>query len=75
LEGPPWLVVKFAPNGCLLEYLVENRPLPDYENTAIEPPRKPIAEKERLKFAYEIAQGMAHLEKYKVKLEKTGKTK
>ncbi|KAK3744279.1 hypothetical protein QZH41_020659, partial [Actinostola sp. cb2023] len=67
INGPPLLVVKFAPNGCLLEYIKENRPLPEYENTRQHPALMPkvITENERLKFAYEIAQGMSHLEKHR----------
>ena len=62
------MVVKFAPNGCLLDYIKENRPLPEYENTKSDPELMPkvISERERLKFAHEIAQGMSHLEKYRV---------
>jgi hypothetical protein len=64
------LVVKFAPNGCLLYYLKENRPVPAYQDTnditkgQLRP--KLIPERERVRFAYEIAQGMAHLERQRV---------
>ena len=59
-------MVKFAPNGCLLDHIKENRPVPEYEDTGQELQPKVISEKERLKFAHEIAQGMAHLEKHRV---------
>jgi hypothetical protein len=63
-------VVKFAQNGCLIDYLKENRPVPEYQNTLDIPTNqlkpKHISERERVKFAYEIAQGMAHLEGQRV---------
>ena len=69
MTGPPWLVVKFAPNGCLHDYLKDNRPVPEYQNTSdlAKSESKPISERERIRFALEIAQGMAHLEKHRVR--------
>ena len=64
------MVVEFAPNGSLLDYLKDNRPVPEYEKTRdltkSQLALKPISEKQRMKFAYEIAQGMAHLERHRV---------
>ena len=58
--------MKFAPNGCLLDHIKESRPVPEYVNTPKESQPKEITEKERLKFAYEIAQGMSYLEEQRV---------
>ena len=64
-KGPLWLVVKFAAHGSLLDFLAKYRQ-PEYENTSNQTPAAPLTEKEKLKFAYDISKGMAHLSKKKV---------
>ncbi|XP_031554403.1 vascular endothelial growth factor receptor 1-like [Actinia tenebrosa] len=65
-DGPPWLVVKCAVNGCLLDYLRENRKTPIYSNLEKLDNTKTIAPELKLSFAYDIAKGMSHFEKNRV---------
>ncbi|XP_048590637.1 fibroblast growth factor receptor 2 isoform X2 [Nematostella vectensis] len=75
VNGPLWLVVKLAENGCFLDYIKEHRSVVEYENTenkihsyenvTEKTQGAPMTEKEKFKFAYEIAKGMRHLEKKK----------
>ena len=70
--GPLWVVVKFAENGCLLDYVREHKKqdygYANYINTNIvENESKGITQIEKLRLAYGIAKGMEHLAKMKVK--------
>ena len=75
--GPLWLVLKYAENGCFLDYVKQNRYVVDYENVQNQVPIyqnvpkktkvEPLTEKEKFKFAYEIAKGMLHLESKRVR--------
>ncbi|KAL9961359.1 hypothetical protein ACROYT_G030281 [Oculina patagonica] len=69
-DGPLWVIVKFAENGCLLDYVRKHKK-PDYEdyvNTgekAAKEESKGISYAEKLRLAYGIAMGMNHLAKVK----------
>ncbi|XP_048579992.1 tyrosine-protein kinase Mer [Nematostella vectensis] len=75
VNGPLWLVVKLAENGCFLDYIKMHRSVVVYENTenkihsyenvTDKSQVAPMTEKEKFKFAYEIAKGMRHLEQKK----------
>ena len=68
------MVVKFAENGCLLDYLrkhrEENFKDPNYVNLknkdTEQEESKGITNAEKTRFAYGIAKGMNHLAKMKV---------
>lgn len=64
LLGPLWVVVKFAENGSLLEYIRKHKKQPDYINTMTD---ESISNIEILQLAYGIAKGMNHLAKVKVR--------
>lgn len=72
-DGPLWVVVKFAENGCLLDYLrkhrEENFKDPNYVNVknkdTEQEESKGITNAEKTRFAYGIAKGMNHLAKMK----------
>lgn len=69
-DGPLWVVVKFAENGCLLNYVRKHTKQhygnADYVNTAnVENEAKGITLVEKLRLAYGIAKGMEHLAKMK----------
>lgn len=64
--GSPWLVVKYAVNGCLVDYLKENRYSPIYNNLESIDNIMTITPGIKLSFAYDIAKGMSHLEKNRV---------
>ena len=74
-------MVKFAENGCLLNYLQKHRKqvYNDYQNVNVNPEYQNVAPKvaeedsgrlnyvEKLKMARGIAKGMQHLERMKVR--------
>ncbi|XP_020615291.1 angiopoietin-1 receptor-like isoform X2 [Orbicella faveolata] len=69
-DGPLWVVVKFAENGCLLDYVRKHTKQDygnaDYVNTSnVENESKGITQVEKLRLAYGIAKGMDHLAKMK----------
>lgn len=64
--GPLWVVVKFAENGSLLDYIRKHKNIPDYVNTKGDEP-KGISNVEILRLAHGIAKGMSHLAKVKVR--------
>ena len=72
--GPLWVVVKFAENGCLLDYLrkhrEENYKNSDYVNVekkdSEQVESKEITDLEKIRFAHGIAKGMNHLATMKV---------
>lgn len=71
--GPLWLVVKFAENGCLLDYVrkytKQDYGNADYVNTSNEENEsKGITQVEKLRLAYGIAKGMDHLAKMKARM-------
>ena len=71
--GPLWVVVKFAENGCLLNYVRKHTKQDygnaDYINTAnVENEAKGITQVEKLRLAYGIAKGMDHLAKMKARM-------
>ena len=69
--GPLWVVVKFAENGCLLDYVRKHKKQDyvDYVNTgSVENESKGITQVEKLRLAYGIARGMNHLAKMKVRM-------
>ena len=57
--------MKFAENGSLLDYLKKQRSH-EYENVDNKETVPPLAYKQKLKFALEIAKGMDHLSSKKV---------
>lgn len=63
-DGPLWVVVKFAENGSLLDYIRKHKNIPDYVNTKGDEP-KGISNVEILRLAHGIAKGMSHLAKVK----------
>jgi len=63
-DGPLWVVVKFAENGSLLEYIRKQKKQPDYINT-MEDETKGLSNLEILRIAHGIAKGMNHLTKVK----------
>lgn len=65
--GPLWVIVKFAENGCLLDYVRKRQNQPDYINTGEESDEsKALSNLEIIRLALGIAKGMAHLAKVKV---------
>ena len=65
--GPLWVIVKFAENGCLLDYVRKRQSQPDYINTGEDSDEsKALSNLEIIRLAYGIAKGMAHLAKVKV---------
>ena len=71
--GPLWVVVKFAENGCLLDYVRKHKKQDygntDYVNTSdVENEPKGITQVEKLRLAYGIAKGMDHLAKMKARM-------
>ena len=68
--------MKFAENGCLLDYIRKHKKQDygDYINTANKAEiqeSQGISNVEKLRFAYGIAKGMNHLAKVKVKKRST----
>jgi len=63
-DGPLWVVVKFAENGSLLDYIRKQKKQPDYINT-MEDETKGLSNLEILRIAHGIAKGMNHLTKVK----------
>ena len=65
--GPLWVIVKFAENGCLLDYVRKRQSQPDYINTGEESDEsKALSNLEIIRLAHGIAKGMTHLAKVKV---------
>lgn len=63
-DGPLWVVVKFAENGSLLDYIRKHKKYPDYVNTMEEEVQE-LTNQNILRLAYGIAKGMNHLAKVK----------
>ncbi|XP_068706025.1 uncharacterized protein [Montipora foliosa] len=63
-DGPLWVVVKFAENGSLLDYIRKQKKYPDYVNTMEEEVQE-LTNQKILRLAYGIAKGMNHLAKVK----------
>lgn len=63
-DGPLWVVVKFAENGSLLEYIRKRKTHPDYVNT-MDDESNEMSNTEVVRLAYGIAKGMCHLSKVK----------
>ena len=68
--GPLWVVVKFAENGSLLDYIRKHKKYPDYVNTMEEEVQE-LTNQNILRLAYGIAKGMNHLAKVKVRNKQT----
>ena len=71
--GPLWVVVKYAENGCLLNYVRKHTKQDygnaDYVNTGnVDNETKGITQIEKLRLAYGIAKGMDHLAKMKARM-------
>lgn len=71
--GPLWVVVKFAENGSLIDYIREHKKqdygYSDYINTgSVKNESKELTLVEKLRLAYGIAKGMEHLAKMKVRM-------
>lgn len=65
-DGPLWVIVKFAENGCLLDYVRKRQSQPDYINTGEESDEsKALSNLEIIRLAHGIAKGMTHLAKVK----------
>ncbi|CAH3018175.1 unnamed protein product [Porites evermanni] len=65
-DGPLWVIVKFAENGCLLDYVRKRQSQPDYINTGEESDEsKALSNLEIIRLADGIAKGMTHLAKVK----------
>ncbi|GFT96761.1 fibroblast growth factor receptor 4 [Nephila pilipes] len=58
-NGPFYVIVEYAANGNLRDYLRARRPVPGYEISNTD--RDLITEKNLLSFAYQIAKGMEYL--------------
>ena len=66
--GPLWLVVKFAENGSLINYLQSHRQETGHGYENIDNNKTDLEYAEKLKFAYGIARGMNHLAKQRVRV-------
>lgn len=67
-DGPLYVVVEYAPNGNLREYLRQHRPCSGYEpaiGTGMKE-RKTLTQKDLVSFAYQVARGMEYLASRKV---------
>lgn len=62
-NGPLYVVVEFAPNGNLRDFLRNHRPSSGYEPTIGQEPkeRKTLTQKDLVSFAYQVARGMEYL--------------
>lgn len=68
-NGPLLVVVEYAPNGNLREYLRQHRPCSGYEpaiGTGMKE-RKTLTQKDLVSFAYQVARGMEYLASRKVR--------
>jgi serine/threonine protein kinase len=63
-DGPLYVVVEFAENGCLLEYVRENRTSVGESLEAV----SSLNNQEKIRLALDVAQGMQHLAKHKVSI-------
>lgn len=66
VDGPLWVIVKFAEHGSLLDYIRKRKSIPDYVNTKEESGESNgLSNIEILRLAHGIAMGMNHLTKVK----------
>uniref|UniRef100_T1IIY4 Fibroblast growth factor receptor n=1 Tax=Strigamia maritima TaxID=126957 RepID=T1IIY4_STRMM len=60
-DGPLYVVVEYAPQGNLRDYLRMHRPSSGYEHAIGDMRPQPLTEKELVSFAYQVARGMEYL--------------
>lgn len=67
-DGPLYVIVEYAPNGNLREFLRQHRPGSGYEpaiGTELKE-RQALTQKDLVSFAYQVARGMEYLASRKV---------
>lgn len=60
MSGPLFVVVEYAPNGNLRQFLKDRRPTREYTTT--------LTLKDLVSFAYQVARGMEYLSSKKVRI-------
>ncbi|EDO49191.1 predicted protein, partial [Nematostella vectensis] len=64
-KGPLFVVVEYASQGNLRQFLRARRPIPEYANPLTEPPREKLKLVDLVSFSYQVARGMEYLESKK----------
>lgn len=66
-DGPLYVIVEYAPNGNLKDFLKKHRPMSEFEvGMCHEPDRKEVLQKELISIAFQVARGMEYLASRKV---------
>ncbi|XP_023936187.2 fibroblast growth factor receptor homolog 1 isoform X2 [Bicyclus anynana] len=60
-DGPLYVIVEYAPNGNLREFLRNHRPGNRYESDAEDKVKKTLTQKDLVSFSYQVARGMEYL--------------
>ncbi|XP_045779071.1 fibroblast growth factor receptor homolog 1-like isoform X2 [Maniola jurtina] len=60
-DGPLYVIVEYAPNGNLREFLRNHRPGNRYESDVEDKEKKTLTQKDLVSFSYQVARGMEYL--------------
>ncbi|XP_039759893.1 fibroblast growth factor receptor homolog 1-like isoform X2 [Pararge aegeria] len=60
-DGPLYVIVEYAPNGNLREFLRNHRPGNRYESDVEDKTKKTLTQKDLVSYSYQIARGMEYL--------------
>lgn len=72
-DGPLYVIVEYAPNGNLKDFLKKNRPTSEYDVTATtinadDEDKKNLTQKDLVSFAFQVARGMEYLASRRVSI-------